>query len=379
MARKKKINNALYSVPVFSRGDVADVEFDYSPYLLRMKIENVDNMSHLREVSYLDPIGMFITHDVTKSALDDWFFFVDEHGKELNTPQTARIFNKLINLNFHEYFMDAVDKARIFGWSILAITNSDLMTYSPEECSVSQTDERGFPIEYEITTPDGHTFTLKDSEVIHLVSEVSQNVVREGKGISVLAPVWDDVIEFRWLVYSMTEFGARIGGGFYVVKTKARNSQELIAIQQMMRGMNSKRVAVVGANVEDINVVTSSGLTINYKPYADVLLERISAGSGIPKDIITGVSAGRITGSEVNERGFFRKLEVVQRHFEKYIYRFLEKFSLPRYQIKWRAEFRLDERAEAELLKTKIETAKIMRELELFSDEEIRGAVGYGS
>lgn len=378
-----KRDDALYSLPVWSDEYTdrrsADFPFNYIPPLLANLIEDVNNPSHLERVSTDDPVAAFITHEVSKGALDDWFFFVDEHDRQINSIVTNRVMKKLKEYDFFSHFMDAADKARTFGWAILAVNGQSLMSYSPDQVNILDIDERGKPTEYEITIPNGENFTLKSEKVIHLVSEISFNHTYRMEGVSVIRPIWSDLILLRWTVYTMTEYAARVGGGFIHIKTDAESAEDLKKIRQVYAGINSRKLAISGAHILGIETAVSQALNAKYKEYVDALYERISAGSGVPKDIIIGVSAGQITGSEVNERGMFRKLEVIQKHFEKYIYEFFDlvDISIGDLRIRWFKEFKLDEQKKETVENLKIDRAMKMKMLGIFTSNQILEALGY--
>jgi hypothetical protein len=59
--------------------------------------------------------------------------------------------------------------------------------------------------------------------------------------------------------------------------------------------------------------------SINPLNYYQIALETLSMGSGIPEPVLKGSQAGAITGSEVNERAYFKLISDEQTDFEQVI------------------------------------------------------------
>ncbi len=82
-------------------------------------------------------------------------------------------------------------------------------------------------------------------------------------------------------------------------------------------------------------------------------MERISAGSGIPKPMIIGAQAGQLAGSEVNEREYFKLISDCQSRYEPMIMSLIDDLmrtgQVPdmHYRIRWLGGFEINPRDKA--------------------------------
>ena len=95
-------------------------------------------------------------------------------------------------------------------------------------------------------------------------------------------------------------------------------------------------------------------------------MERISAGSGIPKPMIIGAQAGQLAGSEVNEREYFKLISDCQSCYEQgvmdLIDRLIETGQIQdvHYKINWLGGFEVNPRDKAATELDRIRGLQIM-------------------
>jgi hypothetical protein len=83
-------------------------------------------------------------------------------------------------------------------------------------------------------------------------------------------------------------------------------------------------------------------------------LENISAGTGIPLAILRGVQAGALTGSEVNEREYFKVISSIQGRLEPFMRQLID-WIMPQsgvvkvqeYELEWAGGFQPSEKESA--------------------------------
>jgi hypothetical protein len=100
--------------------------------------------------------------------------------------------------------------------------------------------------------------------------------------------------------------------------------------------------------------------------YVEPILESISLGSGIPVAILRGAQAGALTGSEVNEREYFRLVSDVQGRVEPMVRDLINKIlpltyegsKIPEYKVNWNS---LYEQSEREGLACALEKERIIQ------------------
>jgi hypothetical protein len=101
---------------------------------------------------------------------------------------------------------------------------------------------------------------------------------------------------------------------------------------------------------------------LNPQNYYSSLLESISCGSGIPEPVLRGAQAGALTGSEVNERAYFKMVSDVQTSFEPIVRELIDKIimfnmkvdadNIPSYEVVWHPGFELTEVEKANVAET---------------------------
>lgn len=385
--------SARYTKPYDEISANHEGEFNFIPDILKYGYEDRENPLHLAMVAQQDPIAYFIVNDVTNQALDDGYLFVDRKtGQVVENLRVRRFFEIAQDLEFDLHRMDAMKKARTFKWAILVCDKSGLASYSPLDCEILDYDERGWPKTYKLRekfagSRSGKVVTFDSSQVIHMVSELSFNRAWRMEGIPVLWPIWDDLILLRWLKYSMTEFGARVGGGFFLIMTDAKTRVELERAAELFRGINSRKNAVVGEKfVKDVRQVVNQAMNVGYSQFIETLYDSISAGSGIPKDIIRGASSGTLSTAQVNEKSLYRKIKSVQNHDKQYIRQFIRWLAknvdarfkdLLNFEIKYKREYELSEIEMAQINQMRMATADLMLRTGLFTLNEIRQQAGF--
>jgi hypothetical protein len=89
-------------------------------------------------------------------------------------------------------------------------------------------------------------------------------------------------------------------------------------------------------------------------------MENIAAGSGLPLAILRGAQAGALTGSEVNEREYFKLISDAQSRYEPCIRQLIDalldcgqirfKYNVKReYRIVWNSGFEISEKEKASI------------------------------
>ena len=104
---------------------------------------------------------------------------------------------------------------------------------------------------------------------------------------------------------------------FTVFTKKTLNDNENARLVTTMEEASVSRVVIVSnRKVEKIEFVNADGSNIDFPTELDSRLRIIAAAIGIPMDILVGVSAGAITGSETNIKTFYQALNLIQSSFK---------------------------------------------------------------
>jgi hypothetical protein len=192
-----------------------------------------------------------------------------------------------------------------YPWSQVNVTR-----YDTDNSSI----RFGLPLEYEIERSDGTPFNVHWSKIIHDAPRLFDDPV---EGMSVVQILYDDATGFRNMRWGLYQTIFRYGSGFPHIHLPGASRKQINAM--IAAGefdyINSRGFFVTGGkgdDKEEIDFIGVQGVTLNPDPYVKVAFESFSLGSRIPQDIFKGVSAGRITGSEFNERNYYKYISSEQ-------------------------------------------------------------------
>lgn len=163
----------------------------------------------------------------------------------------------------------------------------------------------GWPKFYEITRGDVGSTKAHWSRVIHAATRRDEDAY---EGVSVVLAVYDDATGFRNLRWAMYETMFRYGSGFPVFTFPWATAEEIrnwIGSGEVAN-WNARGYIVAGEEGESVEFKGVQGVQLDPSPYFEKAMQAISTATRIPMDVLIGVSAGRITGSEVNERAYFK-------------------------------------------------------------------------
>jgi len=243
----------------------------------------------------------------------------------------------------------------------------DLEAYGPPMIVDVDTDKDkgsprfGLPEIYKIKIAEGEEAEIHYSRVIHFATRLLDH---PWKGMSVLEPVWDDLTVIRNIAWGMGQTLYRYGSGFPVVTVKGATREQL---REWARewGPLTARTSLFKSDKQDIEFKGLAGRALDPEPYYSAIMERISAGSGIPKPMIIGAQAGQLAGSEVNEREYFKLISDCQSRYEPGIMDLIDRLMKTgqiqdvHYKINWLGGFEINPRDKAAAELDKIRALQI--------------------
>jgi len=156
------------------------------------------------------------------------------------------------------------------------------------------------------------------SRIVHAATRLDEEPF---KGTSVIYAIYDDATGFRNARWAQYETLFRYGSGFPHFHFPNATQKEINGWLEAGRfqNINARGFFVssgVGDEAEKIEFIGVQGVTLDPSPYNEMAVWNLSMASRIPQDILKGVSAGRITGSEVNERAYFKFINAEQSNTE---------------------------------------------------------------
>ncbi len=162
------------------------------------------------------------------------------------------------------------------------------------------------------------------------------------EGIPAIDAIFDDLVGGRNARWGAYESYYRHGTGFPVIKTRGTPEQNREWIEN--GGLNDY-VNVRGYFVchidEEFSFEGAQGRALNPNTYFDMYYTFIAAATGVAKDSIQGVSAGRVTGSEVNERQYYKSISLLQNQKEPVIRELVDRL-IQTGQIEYEGDYVID-------------------------------------
>lgn len=366
----------LDSVNAGTLGNYADLRSHKSSKEMfgKKKIDDKDILFGITR----EPALYRVTFGVARDAFDNWFKLVTD-DKTLNDE----VQRELARLGAKMYFIRLCAFERAFGYAVLVMgleddgeTNADpaenvrairdLAVYSKMDVQAVTEDKDLDSVRYMLP----ETYKI-DNRVIHFsrVLHAATFLVNSlWEGTSQIYPIYDDSLGFRLMRYGVYRAFVRYGSGFPDVTLKGAKIDTInkfIASGQF-DALNADKYFVHN-ETQSLEFKGDAANAINPTPYYDIAIDSLSVGTGIPGVIFKGAQAGALTGSEVNERAYFKIISDVQTAYEGLvrnlvdliimIKRGVDADKIPEYKIEWTGQLELSEKDKAEIENLKADTA----------------------
>lgn len=329
-----------------------------------------------------EPVANRIVFQVAHDIFDNWFK-VEEISEKPDASFDREVQRSLSVLNAKAAFTQFAIFERLFGWAIIALSYVDygrgpdvpvsnareiveLLPFSTLQFSVQSSDEDtdsgssrfGLPIFYTLRRDKAGQSKLHFSRVIHGATRLLDHPY---KGMSVLEPVYDDLTVLRNIRWGLGQTLFRYGSGFPDVEVKGAKRKQLDDLEASQQFKNLQaRTYFLHSDETKLEFKGVAGKALNPEPYYTPIMENIAAGSGVPLAILRGAQAGALTGSEVNEREYFKLISDAQSRYEPAVRQLIDaliecgqirfKYNTRReYRIVWNGGFELSEKDKASI------------------------------
>lgn len=308
--------------------------------------------SEMLFASQREPVIKWLVYWVASDIFDNWFKVIDPDRPEDDALDKA-VQAVLLELKAKPQLTRLLQFERRYGTAILLcaytlqegedwetpiynengvlINKPELLQITPYPWTRVDVKDRdseqsslryGWPNYYEIARQaDGLTSTMAKihwTRIIHAATRIDEEVY---EGDSVIYAIYDDATGFRNARWAQYETLFRYGSGFPHIHLPNATPQQVenwIAAGRF-NDINARGFMVTTGIGDEAETITFKGVqdvTLNPDPYNSLSLIMMSMASRIPQDILKGVSAGRITGSEVNERAYFKFINAEQSSVE---------------------------------------------------------------
>jgi phage-related protein (TIGR01555 family) len=323
-----------------------------------------------------EPAAHRIVFAVAHDVFDNWFT-VDDLATEGKDEKFNRIVQaELSKLKAKSVFTEMAVFERTYGWAVIVVGYQDsgktladpvkdaksiveLAAYAPTQVGriVNDVDpgslRYGLPERYYVKRSGSLREKVHFSRVIHFATRLIDHPY---KGLSVLEPVWDDLTNLRNIRWGMGQTMFRYGSGFPDIELQGATKKQLddFVASGQFKDLHA-RTYFVHNERQKLEFKGAQGVALDPTRYYEPILESIAVGSGLPKAVIRGAQAGALTGSEVNEREYFKIISDAQSRYEPGIRYLIDKLieirqvktSVTNYDVNWCPSFEINPRDKA--------------------------------
>jgi len=285
-----------------------------------------------------EPVAKKLVMDIAEDLFDKWFT-VDEIAKSEQQTQSGKTLDEnvqtiLENLNAKSIFTRAVQHERRYGWSIVVLGFKDnakleeetknpteidhLATYSPRAVTVEKEDEDpkserfGLPLIYKIDRGKNQSIRVHYTRVLHIATRLDEH---PWAGVPVLETIWDDMTVYRNMRWAAGQVYWRMPGLMVFTLPKDYTPTEVQNFLTSLGDPNARTVLALPSD-KTMEILGAEGKVLSPEKFTNPILRSISMGAGIPKTKLEGTEAGTITGSEVNQREYYKYLSDQQKGYE---------------------------------------------------------------
>jgi len=327
-----------------------------------------------------EPVAHRVVFQVAHDVFDNWFNV--EEVAEKPDPDFDKLVQKaLSDLNAKAVFTQMAVFERLAGWAIIVIGFVDhgksladpverpleirelAMYMGDKQVTVQTTDEDkdpnsprfGLPIYYTLSRTGVGQEKVHYTRVLHFATRLLNHPY---KGLSVLESIYDDLTILRNVRWGMGQTMFRYGSGFPDIEIQGATKKQLDEFEKSGQFKNiNARTYFLHNEKQKVEFKGLAGRALNPEPYYLPIMENISAATAIPLAILRGVQAGALTGSEVNEREYFKIISDAQSRYEpgvrQVIDLLLETGQIPAkvqdYKIKWVGGFEINPISKSEM------------------------------
>ena len=323
-----------------------------------------------------DPLAHRIVFSVAHDIFDKWFE-VEDTAKKPDENFDQAVQAVLSDLKAKDVFTQMAVFERGYGWAIIVVGYEDegetladpvknpqkiddLWPYAPTDITSTREDKRedseryGFPEFYFIKRLGiARRLKVQYSRVLHFATRLLDH---PWKGLSVSDPIWDDLTTMRNVRWSMGQTLYRYGSGFPDITIEGATKKQIDDFDASGQFANiHARAYFLHNEKQTIEFKGVAGRALNPEPYKLGVMEGVSVGSTIPLPILRGAQAGALTGSEVNEREYFKLISDAQSRYEPGLRFLIDKLieigqiktQVKDYKINWLGGFEINEKDKA--------------------------------
>jgi len=300
------------------------------------------NTDDLEYASTREPIAGFLIYGIASDIIEKWFKLNKSKTEGEDPDFDLQIQKVLSSLKFKKTLRQLIEYERLYGKALLVASFDDasnitqlqkerkkgaepkqLIAYPPTQYKIlshnknPQSPRFGQPETYNINAFGGVTYTLHWSRCNEIQTRTN--------GKSILELIWDDLTCGRNIRWGVAQWIFRTGGGFAVIKFPKEINGVATTREQLQAWGNAKEWSDITHRtyigilneVMDFKFEGAQGAALNPEPFFDTNTKQIAKATGIPKSILEGAEAGALTGSELNNQQYYKKISGFQTDYEE--------------------------------------------------------------
>jgi len=283
-----------------------------------------------------EPVAYFLTVSMAADVFDKWFV-IDDPTSEGGDPQIDQAVQKaLTGLEAKQKLTEAVEYERIYGWSLLigsftdvsdvrelmnpVVPGSSLLQLSPyPKTKVQVWTSDADPNSSRYMQPEIYKVYRGEGSYLYVHHSRCCLIQTRSSGKSVLDPIWDDLCCGRNIRWGAAQWMYRTGGGFPVISFPPGTTPEQLetwADSGAFANIMARTYILIAKDTMDFKFEGAAGRALDPTAFFHTNDEQIAKGSGVPQPKLVGAQAGAVVGSELNQQEYYKVISRIQATLE---------------------------------------------------------------
>jgi len=288
-----------------------------------------------------DSVQEMLTKLKAKERLTRLFIFERRYGTALLLCRYSSESPDTWNIPIGESVKPELDAITPYPWTKVKVETVDKEATSPTYA---------YPLKYKIVQGISG---IKDLDVDHtrtirVATRLDEHLY---KGVSIVDLIADDAVGYRTFRAGVYKLWVRYGSGMPTIKIPKASIDQLTALEEegYFDDMSNRSYFLLGKDIESIDFKGVAGVALNPTPTDNIGINNLSMASGVPSDILRGTQAGTLSGSQVDENQYFKRISSEQSLAEPTVRTLIDILISTgqvnfdgEYLIKWNATARID-------------------------------------
>lgn len=310
----------------------------FQPALLAGFYTNANSCEHRERRSEIDPVAYCLTIRVAKLLTKNPPIFLDKQDNEIEKIKEGWVKN-----DYDAIFQEVIRLTRIHGCCVTEslktpFASRDFLVHGFVDMIRINYDERWNIKSYTIlpkmeageklsSVHLPEQYNLDSSKALHFEVGVKK---KNQQGLSILKPVWAQMVRANEILESMAAYDARIGHGIIVTKIDPALYQDDMAdLIDSVRTMNNRRYIILKQKKDspvEMKYIGAEGTKMDFPRDLESILGFISSATGFVVRFFIGDPKGALSASEEDKVAIYQNLQSIFAEYKDWIRKFIEKF-----------------------------------------------------